>query len=50
MPNENIISKLFITTHEILKENNYLYYEMSHFANNGNQCLHNLNYWLINHT
>ena len=48
MPDENITSELFITTHEILKENNYLYYEMSHFAKNGKECLHNLNYWRIN--
>ena len=50
MPDENITSELFITTHEILKENNYLYYEMSHFAKNGKECLHNLNYSALIHT
>tara|TARA_S200000501_G_scaffold175816_1_gene165523 strand:+ start:12218 stop:13360 length:1143 start_codon:yes stop_codon:yes gene_type:complete len=48
LPDESKASRLFINTHEILKKNGYMPYEMSHFAKNGMQCAQNLNYWRIN--
>lgn len=36
---------LFQQTHGILAEHGFASYEVSNFAPNGHECLHNLNYW-----
>jgi oxygen-independent coproporphyrinogen-3 oxidase len=47
MPNEDQADEWFLNTHGILKSNGYPAYEISHFANQGMECRHNLHYWRI---
>lgn len=44
-PNEDIATKLYEETHNILEKNNIFQYEISNYAKNGYECKHNLVYW-----
>lgn len=43
--NEDIATKLYEETHNILEKNNIFQYEISNYAKNGYECKHNLVYW-----
>jgi putative oxygen-independent coproporphyrinogen III oxidase len=45
LPDENTSAKLYQITEDICEKFNLYKYEISNFAKNGHQCLHNLNYW-----
>jgi putative oxygen-independent coproporphyrinogen III oxidase len=45
LPDENTSAKLYQMTEDICEKFNLNKYEISNFAKNGHQCLHNLNYW-----
>ena len=45
LPDENTSAKLYQMTEDICKKFDLHKYEISNFAKNGHQCLHNLNYW-----
>lgn len=45
LPDENTSAKLYQMTEDICEKFNLYKYEISNFAKNGHQCLHNLNYW-----
>lgn len=44
-PNEDIATKLYEETNNILEKNNIFQYEISNYAKNGYECKHNLVYW-----
>ena len=44
-PNEDIATKLYEETNNILEKNNICQYEISNYAKNGYECKHNLVYW-----
>lgn len=44
-PNEDIATKLYEETHNILEKNKIMQYEISNYAKNGYECKHNLVYW-----
>ena len=46
LPDENTSANLYQMTEDICEKYNLYKYEISNFAKNGHQCLHNLNYWL----
>ena len=46
LPDENEWEEMYRTTHNILKENGYIRYEISNFALPGFESLHNSSYWL----
>lgn len=43
--NEDIATKLYEETNNILEKNNIFQYEISNYAKNGYECKHNLVYW-----
>jgi oxygen-independent coproporphyrinogen-3 oxidase len=45
LPNDEKIFRMQQTVQQLLDENGYRQYEISAYAQNGFQCLHNLNYW-----
>ena len=47
MPPAEQKSKWFLDTHNMLKNNFYIPYEISSFSKKGYECQHNLNYWKI---
>ena len=47
MPLDEQKSKWFLDTHNMLKNNFYMPYEISSFSKRGYECQHNLNYWKI---
>ena len=47
MPPNEQKNKWFLDTHDILKNNYYMPYEISSFSKKGYECQHNLNYWKI---
>ena len=47
MPPDEQKSKWFLDTHNMLKNNFYMPYEISSFSKKGYECQHNLNYWKI---
>jgi oxygen-independent coproporphyrinogen III oxidase len=46
LPEEDLISDLYLETIEVLSSHGYLQYEISNFALQSFQCRHNLKYWL----
>ena len=48
MPKEEIDIEQFLTTKEILLNNNYIHYEISNYSKKNKECKHNLNYWKLN--
>jgi oxygen-independent coproporphyrinogen III oxidase len=46
LPEEDLISDLYLETIELLSSYGYLQYEISNFARQNLQCRHNLKYWL----
>ena len=47
MPEDELRSKWFLDTCNILKNNYFMLYEISNFSKKGYECQHNLNYWKI---
>jgi len=45
LPDDDYQADLFEQTRLYLKENGFVHYEISNFALEGKECLHNLNYW-----
>lgn len=45
LPNEDIIWQIMHQGGRLLKQNNYINYEVSAFSKPNYHCLHNLNYW-----
>lgn len=45
LPSEETECKMDQITQQILKENNYIQYEISNYAKEGYQCKHNISYW-----
>lgn len=45
LPNEEISSNMYLKIHNILTNNDYSIYEISNYAKNGFQSVHNSNYW-----
>ncbi len=45
IPDEELIRKEYLLTHEVLSASGIHYYEVSNFARQGKESIHNLNYW-----
>ena len=45
LPADEVLSKMYSITSEILRSNGYSHYEISNFSRNGNECVQNLIYW-----
>ncbi len=45
MPEEELIEALYFCTIDTMSEAGYTHYEVSNYAIQGFQCMHNLNYW-----
>ena len=45
LPNEDLSELQYTTLVEILKENGFIHYEISNFARDGYEAVHNSNYW-----
>jgi len=45
LPNEDLSELQYTTLVEILKENGFIHYEISNFAREGFEAVHNSNYW-----
>jgi len=45
VPDEDLSTKFYNITHEILENNNINFYEISNYAKKGYECKHNLVYW-----
>ncbi len=48
LPSNESSANMYEWTNEFLKEQNYYNYEISNYAQSGNECLHNLAYWNYN--
>ena len=46
LPDEDLISDLYLETIEVLSQSGYSQYEISNFAKPAYECRHNLKYWL----
>ena len=45
LPNQELSRRFFTTTNKLCKKKNFNSYEISNFAKNKFECVHNLNYW-----
>jgi oxygen-independent coproporphyrinogen III oxidase len=45
IPSEDGQAELFENAVSLMEKRGFIHYEISNFAFNGNECLHNLNYW-----
>ena len=45
LPEDEVLSKMYSITSEILRSNGYSHYEISNFSRNGKECVQNLIYW-----
>ncbi len=45
LPNDDVLWDIQTQGHALLKQAGYVQYEVSAYAREGQQCLHNLNYW-----
>ncbi len=45
LPHEDVALMMFEQAQEILSANGYRQYEISNYARNGFECIHNINYW-----
>ena len=45
LPSHELSRRFFITTNKLCKKKNFNSYEISNFAKNKFECVHNLNYW-----
>ena len=45
LPSDNTLLNLYQLTEKLLKEKNFKKYEVSNYALNGNECMHNINIW-----
>ena len=45
LPSQELSRRFFITTNKLCKKKNFNSYEISNFAKNKFECVHNLNYW-----
>lgn len=45
LPSDDMQADLFQYATSFLEEHQYVHYEISNFARQGHECLHNLNYW-----
>ena len=45
LPSQELSRSFFITTNKLCKKKNFNSYEISNFAKNKFECVHNLNYW-----
>lgn len=48
LPSNDSSANMYEWTNEFLKEQDYYSYEISNYAQSGNECLHNLAYWNYN--
>lgn len=48
LPNETLASELYLLTNQLTSKAGYQAYEISNYAQNGYQSIHNLNYWQYN--
>jgi oxygen-independent coproporphyrinogen-3 oxidase len=48
LPEEDLISDMYLETVDFLATYGYLHYEISNFARPGFECRHNLKYWMRN--
>lgn len=48
LPSNNSSANMYEWTNEFLKEKHYHSYEISNYAQSGNECIHNLAYWNYN--
>ncbi len=45
LPDDEEIESMYMDSANMLEKNSYLQYEISNFAKQGYECLHNMNYW-----
>jgi oxygen-independent coproporphyrinogen-3 oxidase len=45
LPHEEVILSMFEQAQKVLSANGYRQYEISNYARNGFECIHNINYW-----
>jgi len=45
LPEEELVTEMFIATREMLESSGYSAYEVSNFSTAGRECRHNLGYW-----
>ncbi len=45
LPDDEVLSEMYMLTSEILNKNGFSHYEISNFSKPGNECIQNLIYW-----
>jgi len=45
LPEDEVLSEMYVLTSEILNNNGFSHYEISNFSRPGNECIQNLIYW-----
>lgn len=45
VPDENLVSEMFLLADELFVDAGYIHYEISNYAKPGRECRHNLHYW-----